>query len=240
VVLAAAAAVLAASLVAAGGPASVAWAGPSATGPRPTKPPWVPARARLSVGPARGTAPLDVTADASGSTGAAPLSYQFAFGDGSPAVRGSAATVTHQYSRAGIFLVTLTVRGANGAADTARQAVKVSPAVVPGPVRNLRVQVGADEPGNLVPCYLHYYVSWDPPARGAGQVTSYSLTPEIEGYPLETTNTYFTYFHYDSPGLGEGSVVTVRANSAAGAGPTVSTVVHMPADPCNAVAPTMP
>jgi PKD repeat protein len=200
----------------------------------------VPARAALSLTPSRGTAPVTVTADASGSTGAAPLSYQFSFGDGSPAVTGSAASVTHQYARVGDFLVTLTVRGANGATDTARRLAKVSPPVIPGPVRNPRVQVGADEPGNLVPCYLHYYVSWEPPARGADQVTSYTVTPGIEGHPVQVTHTNVTYFHYDGvdpPGLGEGTPVTVRANSAAGSGPVVSTVVHMPADPCNAVAP---
>jgi hypothetical protein len=137
------------------------------------------------------------------------------------------------------------VRAAAAAVAVAATVVTVAGpasarAHLPSAPRHLRVQVGADEPGNLVPCYLHYYVSWDRPARGAAQVTSYSLTPEIEGQPLTTTSTNFTYYHYDSAGLGEGAVVTVTANSAAGSGPAASTVVHLPADPCNAVAPTSP
>ncbi|WP_041259379.1 hypothetical protein [Pseudofrankia inefficax] len=97
--------------------------------------------------------------------------------------------------------------------------------------------MGADEPGLLEPCYLHYYVSWDPPLRGANQVTSYTITPEISGYTVMTTGTSFTYFHYNDVGHNGLSVVTVRANSAAGPGPVVSTAVHLPADPCDAVAP---
>lgn len=84
--------------------------------------------AALTVSPASGTAPLSVTADASGSTpGSAPISsYSFNFGDGSAAGPQSSPTATHSYQSAGSYPVTVTVTDANGLTSTATQTVTVS------------------------------------------------------------------------------------------------------------------
>ena len=72
-----------------------------------------PPAAALSVTPSTGTAPLDVTADASGSTdtdGTGIDTYAFDFGDGSPVVGPQAeSTATHTYGSAGIYTVTVSV-----------------------------------------------------------------------------------------------------------------------------------
>lgn len=84
--------------------------------------------AALTVSPGSGTAPLSVTADASGSTpGSAPISsYSFNFGDGSTAGPQSSPTATHSYPSAGSYPVTVTVTDGNGLTATATQTVTVS------------------------------------------------------------------------------------------------------------------
>jgi parallel beta-helix repeat protein len=89
----------------------------------------VPPTAVLSVTPSSGTAPLAVTADASGSsdTDATPIaSYRFDFGDGSAAVGPQAgATASHTYSQGGTFTVTVTVKDTAGLSSTATSQVTV-------------------------------------------------------------------------------------------------------------------
>ena len=84
--------------------------------------------AALTVSPASGTAPLSVTADASGSTpGSSPISsYSFNFGDGSTAGPQPSPTATHSYPSAGSYPVTVTVTDGNGLTSTATQTVTVS------------------------------------------------------------------------------------------------------------------
>src|SRR5207245_7598532 len=66
----------------------------------------------LSVTPSSGTAPLTVTADASGSTDpdSTPISsYTFDFGDGTTPVTQGTATLTRQYAKAGTYTLKVTV-----------------------------------------------------------------------------------------------------------------------------------
>jgi parallel beta-helix repeat protein len=101
------------------------------------QPPDAPPNAVLSVTPNSGTAPLQVTADASGSTDgdATPIAtYAFDFGDGSPAVGPQAgATATHAYTAAGTYTVTVTVTDTGGLSSTASaQVVVTAPANLVG------------------------------------------------------------------------------------------------------------
>jgi PKD repeat protein len=100
-----------------------------------TAPPDLPPAAVLAVTPASGTAPLQVTADASGSTDtdATPIAtYKFTFGDGSAAVGPqSGATASHTYNTPGTYTVTLTATDTGGQSSTATQQVTVSPPDLP-------------------------------------------------------------------------------------------------------------
>jgi parallel beta-helix repeat protein len=93
--------------------------------------------ASVTAGPSSGTAPLTVTADASGSTDgdATPIaSYTFDFGDGSAAAGPNpAATATHTYSAAGTYLVTVTVTDTAGLASSATARVDVTVAAPDAP-----------------------------------------------------------------------------------------------------------
>lgn len=86
-----------------------------------------PPKAALTVTPASGVAPLQVTADASASTaGTNPIStYSFNFGDGTTVGPQAAATATHTYSANGSFTVTVTVTDTSGATSTASAAATV-------------------------------------------------------------------------------------------------------------------
>jgi parallel beta-helix repeat protein len=84
--------------------------------------------AALSVSPATGTAPLQVSADASGSTGgSSPISsYTFDFGDGTTVGPQSAATASHTYQSAGSYTVTVTATDGNNLSDNATKTVTVT------------------------------------------------------------------------------------------------------------------
>ncbi len=89
-----------------------------------------PPAASLAVRPASGTAPLAVTADATGSsdTDATPIaSYTFDFGDGTAQVGPQAgATASHTYARFGTFVVTVTVTDTAGLSSSAGTQVTVA------------------------------------------------------------------------------------------------------------------
>jgi uncharacterized repeat protein (TIGR01451 family) len=73
--------------------------------------------ARLTASPSAGFAPLSVTLDGSGSSDpdADSISaYTFDFGDGSPLVTQSTASVSHTYTNPGAYHATLTVKDARG------------------------------------------------------------------------------------------------------------------------------
>jgi PKD repeat protein len=84
--------------------------------------------AALSVSPASGTAPLQVTADASGSTaGSSPISsYTFDFGDGTTVGPQSGATANHTYQSAGSYTVTVTAADGNSLISKATKTVTVT------------------------------------------------------------------------------------------------------------------
>jgi parallel beta-helix repeat protein len=101
---------------------------PTASGPAaPT--------AVLAVSPSSGTAPLMVTADASGSSDpqGGSLSYSFAFGDGGTVGPQAGATATHTYAATGTFPVTVTVSNTAGDTATTTQTVTVTPATAAAP-----------------------------------------------------------------------------------------------------------
>ena len=115
--------------------------------------------AALSVSPASGTAPVQVTADASGSTaGSAPISsYTFDFGDGTTVGPQSGATATHTYQSAGSYTVTVTATDGNNLTSKATKTVTVSAQQTTGPTAALSVspasgtapvQVTADASGS--------------------------------------------------------------------------------------------
>ncbi len=94
-----------------------------------TPPPPANVAAALVASPVTGTAPLVVTLDADGSTGA--TSYVFVPGDGTPATPvQAAATFRHTYTSPGTFTPTVHATGAGGT-DSASTTVTVSPAPSP-------------------------------------------------------------------------------------------------------------
>jgi parallel beta-helix repeat protein len=84
--------------------------------------------AALSVSPASGTAPLQVTADASGSTaGSSPIgSYSFNFGDGTTIGPQSGATANHTYQSEGSYAVTVTATDGSNLTSNATKTVTVN------------------------------------------------------------------------------------------------------------------
>jgi len=85
-----------------------------------------PPNASLSVNPPFGTAPLQVTADASSSTGNGNpiVGYTFDFGDGSSAVGPQASpTAMHTYTTPGTYTVSVTVVDSAGLSSTATARV---------------------------------------------------------------------------------------------------------------------
>jgi len=86
-----------------------------------------PPVARLTASPSSGTAPLNVTLDASGSSDADGhvVSYRFDFGDGASAGPQSGATAAHTYA-AGAWTAHVTVTDDKGATATASASVSVA------------------------------------------------------------------------------------------------------------------
>ena len=107
----------------------------------------VPPAAVLVVS-AGGTAPVSVTADASGSSaGSAPIvSYAFDFGDGTTSGPQPGASALHTYPAAGSYPVKVTVTDSNGSTATATQTVTVTAPVVSPPSAVLVVSAGGTAP----------------------------------------------------------------------------------------------
>jgi PKD repeat protein len=80
--------------------------------------------AKMVAGPLRGTAPLTVNFDASGSTSTGTItSYAWDFGDGSTA---TGVTASHTYANAGYYAAQLTVTDSNAGQSTASALVSVN------------------------------------------------------------------------------------------------------------------
>jgi PKD repeat protein len=105
-----------------------------------------PPTAGLIVTPASGSAPLQVSADASSSSaGSTPIaSYKFDFGDGSGAVGPQAgATASHTYTSPGTYTVTMTVTDSAGHAASTNQTVSVTKATITGLAVKNKTRKGA-------------------------------------------------------------------------------------------------
>ncbi len=105
----------------------------TATAPVTVHPSDYPPTAALTVTPTAGSVPLDVTADASGSTDPddTPIAtYTFDFGDGTSTGAQPAPTAAHTYQLAGAYTVTVTVKDTAGLSSTATARVTAGAATV--------------------------------------------------------------------------------------------------------------
>jgi parallel beta-helix repeat protein len=93
----------------------------------------LPPTAALTVTPTSGTAPLAVTANASGSSDpqGQTLSYSFDFGDGTVVGPQAGSTATHTYTGPGSYTVKVTVTNTSGLSAHATGAVTASSSVNP-------------------------------------------------------------------------------------------------------------
>ncbi|MFY9913412.1 MAG: PKD domain-containing protein [Nocardioidaceae bacterium] len=101
-----------------------------------TAPPGPPVAA-LTLTPSSGTAPLQTTADASGSTDpqGRALTYAFDFGDGTAQVGPqSSPTANHTYANPGTFTVSVTVTNSASLTSTTQSSITVTAAAVAPPV----------------------------------------------------------------------------------------------------------
>jgi len=105
-----------------------------------TSPPNQPPVASLTVTPSSGTAPLAVTASASGSSDpdGTIASYKFNFGDGTVVGPQSGSTATHTYA-AGTWTASVVVTDNAGATGTASKTVTVTSGTNQPPVASLTV-----------------------------------------------------------------------------------------------------
>jgi PKD repeat protein len=120
------------------------------------------------------TAPLTVSFDGSGSSDpdlGDTLTYRWDFGDGSTPIETTNATATHEYSTAGTFAATLSVRDNQGATSAAATLqIMVSNPLSRGAARMRRpllLSPAAEEPLPYGPLY---------PADGGADRLTYPLT----------------------------------------------------------------
>jgi PKD repeat protein len=89
-----------------------------------------PPTAVLTASPTSGNAPLNVNFNGSGSydsdSGDSIASYTFKFGDGSPAVTQSTATISHTYNNPGVYAASLTVKDSHGASNVNSAEVTIT------------------------------------------------------------------------------------------------------------------
>ncbi|MGZ6768469.1 MAG: PKD domain-containing protein, partial [Nocardioidaceae bacterium] len=189
------------------------------SGTPPSKP-----TAALSVSPSSGTAPVQVTADASGSSDpqGQTLSYVFDWGDGSSTPSQSGTTATHTYSAAGSYTVTVTATDTTGLSDTATRTVTVT-APASAPTARLTVsptsgtapvQVTADASASTDPQgqALTYAFDW-----GDGSTTP-SQSAVTANHTYTTAGTYtVTVTATDTTGLSGTATKTVTVTAASSA-----------------------
>jgi parallel beta-helix repeat protein len=111
----------------------------TASAPAPTAP-----TAHLTVSPAAGLTPLQVTADAGASTDPQGqiLSYSFDFGDGTVSGPQASASATHTYTTAGSYTVAVTVTDTSTLSDTATTGVAATAPAPPSAVLNVTPATG--------------------------------------------------------------------------------------------------
>ena len=180
--------------------------------------------ARLTVSPSTGTAPLQVTADASASTDpqGQALTYKFAFGDGTPNTGPqSGATTTHTYTSPGTYTLTVTATDTGGLAGSTTRTVTVGAATNSAPTARLTVspstgtaplQVTADASASTDPegqALTYKFAFGDgTPTTGpqSGATTTHTYTSP-GSYTLTVTAT-------DTGGLTSSATTTVTATTA--------------------------
>ncbi|WP_331529226.1 PKD domain-containing protein [Nocardioides sp.] len=195
--------------------------------------------ATIRLTPRSGTAPVQVTADASGSTdpGHLALTYSFDWGDGTASGPQTGATATHTYSGAGTYPVTVTVTKSAGLTDSASDAVVVSPAPV-APTAQLSVSpvsgtaplpVTADASASTDPQgqALTYDFEW-----GDGSVSAAQSSPTAT-HTYTTPGTYtVTTTVTDTAGLTGQATATVAV-----ATPSNPPTAALSVDPASGTAP---
>ena len=198
-----------------------------------------PPTARLTVSPASGTSPVQVTADASGSTDpqGQALSYAFDFGDGTVVGPQTTPTATHTYASAGTYTVTLTATDTSGLSATATQTVMTS-APPSAPTAQLSVspsagvapvQVTADASASTDPQGQTLTYSFDfgdgttTGAQAASSAVHTYLSPG--SYPVTVTAT-------DTSGLSDAQQQTVTV-----AAPPTAPTARLSASPSSGTAP---
>lgn len=161
-----------------------------------------------SASPSRGAAPLSVSFNATSTGGSAPYSYVWDFGDASPT--SSAQAPSHEYATPGTYSATVTVTDANGKTDSDQVSVEVEAAEV------FRVDVVANPTSGIAPLSVvfatqiqggaaPYTYAWD---FGDG-TTSDNATPShafaaVGAYTVSLTLT-------DADGARAENTVTVNA-----------------------------
>ncbi|ADP78635.1 PKD domain-containing protein [Pseudofrankia inefficax] len=157
---------------------------------RPTTPPTTPAAkpkaalfAQQSTPSSGQQVPLEVAADATGSSGSGALRYTFDFGDGTAAVGPQAGvTARHDYAATGTYPVRLTVTDATGATDAVEESVLVAPAgaawvdVRPDSGQGPPLTATADASASSGTGTLHYTFSFGDGSASVGPQTGATVT----------------------------------------------------------------
>ncbi len=184
--------------------------------------------AALTLTPTSGTAPLDVVADASGSTDpqGQNLTYTFDFGDGTTTNPQTSPTATHTYTTAGTYTAKVTATNTANLSDTTTRDITVSPGspspTAPAAALSLTPSSGtaplnvvADASGSTDPQgqYLTYTFDF-----GDGTTTSPQTSPTA-------THTYTTAGTYtvrvtatNTANLSDTTTQTVTVGSGGGSG----------------------
>jgi len=191
-----------------------------------------PPTAALTVTPASGLAPLNVTADASGSsdTDATPIaSYTFKFGDGTPVVGPQpSATATHSYLVGGTYTATVTVTDAANQSSTATAQVVVSVGAENPPVAALTVTPPSGPINLNVTADASASTDPDP----SSQIATYTFKFGDGSLPVGPQAGATATHTYTVPGT---YTVAVTVTDTAGISSTATQEVTVRDDPPNAV-----
>ncbi|SFW73060.1 PKD domain-containing protein [Amycolatopsis australiensis] len=185
-----------------------------------------PLSATANASPTTGNAPLTVSFTGSATGGLAPYSYSWNFGDGSAS--STAQNPSHTYNAAGNYTVTLTVTDSASPAHTATSSVAVTVGAVGQP---LAASASAAPTSGQVPLTVAfsgtatggtpaYSYSWN---FGDGSVASTAQNPSHTYNNAGTYTATLTVTDSASPAKAATSTVQVTASPIAGAPPGAPT-----------------